>query len=59
MKIILVVWLINPSNFAEYDSFKTLNACVEKLQTVKKALKQAESTMVAECWIVEPKKISI
>lgn len=59
MKFILVVWLINPSNFAEYDSFKTLNACVEKLQTVKKALKQAESTMVAECWIVEPKKVSI
>ena len=56
MKFILVVWLANPLNYAEYDSFNTNEQCLEKLQMVVKALKQADSVMVAECWKVEPKK---
>jgi len=57
MKFILVIWLVTPSNFAEYDSFSTSEKCLEKLHMVKRALKQAESTMQAECWKVEPKRI--
>jgi len=53
MKFILVIWLVTPSNFAEYDSFKTLDSCVDKLRMVQRALKQAESLMVAECWKVQ------
>lgn len=59
MKFILVIWLVTPNNFAEYDSFKSLEGCVEKLRMVQRALKQAESTMVAECWVIEPKKANI
>ena len=49
MKFILVIWLVTPSNFAEYDRFTTLNLCIEKMQMVQKALKQANSEMVVEC----------
>lgn len=53
MKFILVIWFITPTNFAEYDSFNSLNECISKLQTVEKALTQAQSTMKAECRKVE------
>ena len=57
MKFILVIWLVTPANFAEYETFSTSEKCQDKLQMVKKALKQAESTMQAECWKVEPRRI--
>lgn len=55
MKFILVVWLASPFNYAEYESFHTYEQCRDKLNIVIKALQQADSVMVAECWKVEPK----
>lgn len=50
LKYVLVVWLVNPSNYAIVDEFKTKEQCFEKLAMYKKALTQAESKMVPACW---------
>ncbi len=49
MNWVLVIWLASSNNFTIYEKFETQQACLDKLATVSKALKQADSKMSIEC----------
>lgn len=49
MNWVLIVYLSMPSNYAVVDEFKTRTECLEKHSTYVRALKQAESKMMATC----------
>lgn len=49
MKFLLVVWLINPSNFAVHEQFETEKQCIEKRELLNRALAQVRSELIAEC----------
>ena len=49
MNWVLIIWLGTPSNYTVYDTFKTMEECAAKQETVYKALKQAESKMNVTC----------
>ena len=49
MNYVLVIWLASSSQFTVFQKFDTLDACLEKQQTVVSALKQADSKMQTEC----------
>ena len=49
MKWVLIIWLGTPSNYTVYDTFKTMEECAAKQETIFKALKQADSKMQLTC----------
>jgi hypothetical protein len=49
MKWVLIIWLADPSNFTVYETFDTINRCIDKKQSVTKGLSQAGSKMQVEC----------
>jgi predicted aconitase len=49
MKWVLIIWLGTPSNYTVYDTFKTMEECATKQETIFKALKQADSKMNLTC----------
>lgn len=49
MKFALVIWLASTNQYTIYQKFPTMEACLEKQQTVVAALTQAESKMRTEC----------
>lgn len=49
MNFALVIWLASASQYTVYEKFPTMEACLEKQQTVVSALKQAGSKMQTEC----------
>ena len=49
MNWVLVIWLAVPSNYTVYEQFQDLKQCMDKRDTVQKALKQAESQMRVSC----------
>ena len=54
MNWVLVIWLASSNNFTIYEKFETQQACLDKLATVSKALKQADSKMSIECRTRKP-----
>ncbi len=50
----LVIWALSPDNFTVYDRFQTVEQCLEKRQSVVKALKQADSKMQLSCRPIKP-----
>ena len=49
MNWVLVIWLASSNNFTIYEKFETQQACLDKLATVSKALKQTDSKMNLDC----------
>jgi predicted aconitase len=49
MKWVLIIWLGSTNNYAVYETFKTVEECAAKQETIYKALKQAESKMQLTC----------
>ena len=49
MEWVLVIWLASANNFTIYEKFQSEEMCLEKQETVRKALKQTESKMQTNC----------
>jgi len=49
MKWALVIWALSADNFTVYERFQTVEECLEKRETVTKALQQANSKMQLSC----------
>ena len=49
MKWVHIIWLGSTNNYAVYDTFKTVEECAAKQETIFKALKQADSKMNLTC----------
>jgi len=54
MNWVLVIWLASSNNFTIYEKFETEQQCLEKQQTVIRALKQTDSKMKTECRTRKP-----
>lgn len=55
MKWVLIIWLASPDNYTIYERFNTEKECIEKRETVTKALRQAESKMQLLCRELKPR----
>lgn len=49
MNFVLAIWLASSGQYTIYEKFPTMEACLEKQQTVAAALKQTGSKMQTEC----------
>ena len=49
MNYVLVIWLASASHYTVYQKFPSMEACLEKQQTVVAGLTQAGSKMQTEC----------
>jgi hypothetical protein len=49
MNYVLVIWLASAGQYTVFEKFATMEACLEKQQTVVAALTQANSKMRTEC----------
>lgn len=54
MNWVLVIWLASSNNFTIYEKFESQQACLDKMATVTKALKQVDSKMTIECRTRKP-----
>jgi hypothetical protein len=54
MNWVLVIWLASSNNYTIYEKFETEQQCLEKQQTVIRALKQTDSKMKTECRTRKP-----
>lgn len=54
MKWVLIIWIGSSSNYTVYDTFKTMEECAIKQETIFKALKQADSKMQLTCREYKP-----
>lgn len=50
---ILVFWLQVPSNFTEYQRYKTEQECITSMQVWQYRLNKVNSKLVAECRTIE------
>ena len=54
MKWALVIWALSADNFTIYEKFATVDQCLEKRESVMKALKQVDSNMKLSCRPIQP-----
>lgn len=54
MKWALVIWALSSDNFTVYERFPSVDQCLEKRESVMKALSQVDSKMKVTCRPIQP-----